>query len=552
MKRRVVVAVILAALAVVIGSTLWPGASSDAEPASGAGRPGRADEASTSEARTNLDEPVPSRDERRAATEPASPSSSTPAAAPEAPPEEPFPGEIVLEVTDALTGAPLGDVWVQVPFKVRRDSDRRLLPERREPALAAATSDPAPIRFRWPMDGGSARVRPVEVLVDGYAPGRARVNIVRGGRYVVPMERACTLRVDVSGDAGRRVSFAVSDAATGDPIIRRTIPGTGVHEVTGLARGRVFVTAESVATGGAAAGVAVLSPETPALLSLSLASDSPDAPIRVILDVPEGHRPLEDFGVELEVELEAMESSATWSRRLDLDRLESTRVGDRVRYVIETDPMGIGHGHAWVDAFLVQSTFVHSPDRPALVELRVPDPVDFEVHVVDAATGRRTPHLTGDVGVVLDDHIMGSRDIEAVSPGRFVVTARGGTLFVAVPSAHGYIESGMRTSPRPGEIVVLEAEPIPSQLIGLCEAGGRGAPIDWPAGVEPVLTRGEDQPDATYRFEYEAGGVRLWVTSGSFWELHLPDMPGYRSGQTQTLWFGEDTELEMVRYGVER
>ena len=74
--------------------------------------------------------------------------------------------------------------------------------------------------------------------------------------------------------------------------------------------------------------------------------------------------------------------------------------------------------------------------------------------------------------------------------------------------------------------------------------------VAWPRDVEPVLRR-ENAPDAEWRYEFEDDGVRLWVDRQSFWTLELPDLPGFRAGQTADVWFGADTELERQPVGLE-
>lgn len=477
--------------------------------------------------------------------------SQAPAAVP--PPAAPaaenewMPGRVELDVRDARTGAPLADVWVQAA-QTRAARGERPVPTRREPNLAASPA--SPVKFRWPDEGGSDRIRRAEVFVPGYATRTVDVNVVRGGRYEVPMERSCSVRVLVRGSGDwKRLKVGIADAESGHVIVAETTENVAPFMASGLPPGRVLVTAEDPDSSVFAAAEAVLRPGSPATVTLALAPGAEPTPMRIILDLPVEMALPAEFDVDYRVGDRHHRASVTGKVTVTPQELESA--GGRARHAFDTPPIRFGQGLAWSEEFRVETAFVHTAERPAVIELRVPDPVKFEAIFVDAVTGERTAHTKAEVGVGVDNMVIILRPVEALTPGRFQLSARGRRLYVEAPSAHGYLEAAEFVSPSPGEVVMIRVEPIPSLLVGLCEAGAGGAPIAWPVGVEPVLTR-EGVPDASFRFEYEAGGVRLWVDRPSFWTLALPDLPGYRSGQTNGLWFGADTEIEMVRYGLER
>ena len=212
--------------------------------------------------------------------------------------------------------------------------------------------------------------------------------------------------------------------------------------------------------------------------------------------------------------------------------------------------VGFGGGRAWSEDLLVDARFVHSAERPATVLLRVPEPYDFDFVTVDTVTGERTPHARADVGFGVGGSVRGAAELTAIEPGRFLATAIAERVYVGVPSAHGYLETNVQVDARAGGVVEVRLEPIPSILVGMVSSRPGQGNVPWPRDVEPVLWR-EDAPDAEWRYEFEGDGVRFWVDRESFWMLKLPDLPGFRTGQTTNVWFGADTELERQPVGLE-
>ncbi|MEO1696014.1 MAG: hypothetical protein AAFU73_01885 [Planctomycetota bacterium] len=459
---------------------------------------------------------------------------------------ERFPGRIVLEVFDAATRRPLTGVWVQEWTPPARQRGDLLLPRTRF-GTPINTDVDSPVAFQWP-ERGDGRVRRALVFVDGYAPQTVDVHVLRGGRHEVPMERACALQVTLGGARARKARVGLIDAATGEPLYSKTVPTTEPTTVDGLAPGRVLVTAEVVGRGSFATQEAVLSATVPNEVSLFLSNGEEAAPLRIVLEVPVDAA-LGD-SVMLEYRVDALERDESAATTVELDPAEARRFGSHERYTFVTDEVGFGVGEAWIEDLFVDAYFVHSAERPATVVLRVPEPYEFEFVTVDAATGKRTPHTLGSVGFGVHDTVRGSTELTAIEPGRFLATAIAGRVYVGVPSAHGYLETNVAVDARAGGVVEVRLEPIPSILVGMVSSRPGQGNVPWPRDVEPELRR-ENAPDAEWRYEFEGGGVRLWVDRQSFWTLELPDLPGFRAGQTADVWFGEDTELERQPVGLE-
>lgn len=459
---------------------------------------------------------------------------------------ERHPGRIVLDVVDAATGRPLTGVWVEEWRKPMPGRQReRGLPARLGPRLNAATD--SPVELRWPT-GSDRRIERARVFVDGYASEVLDVHVLRGGRHEVRMQRACTLEVTLGGVTQGRASLSLLDGASGEPLHASTISTEEPTTIEGLAPGRVLVAAEAIGRDAFAAVDTVLSAAVRNEVRLVLSEGDAAAPLRFVIDVPSGTVPEEPLHIEYRVD--ALERDDSGAFEIELDPSEAVSFGSRERYTFTQDAIESGVGEAWVDDLLVHARFVHTAKQPATVLLRVPDPFDFEFVCVDAATGERTPHTQADVGYLVHDTVRGALDLAAVSPGRFLATAVAADAYVGVPSAHGYLGANVRVDARPGVVVEVPLEPIPSVLVGLVAGRPKSGSVPWPRDVEPVLSRG-DAPDAEWRYEFEGEGVRLWVDRQSGWELRLPDVPEFKPGQTAYVWFGEDTPLGVKPVGLE-
>lgn len=459
---------------------------------------------------------------------------------------ERHPGRIVLDVVDAATRMPLTGVWVEEWRKPLPGRQRKLgPPSRLGPRLNEATE--SPVELRWPT-GSDRRIEKARVFVDGYASEVVDVHVLRGGRHEVRMERACTLEVTLGGASPGRARLSLLDALSGEPLYSNTTAISVATTIEGLAPGRVLVAAEAIGREAFAAVDTVLSAGVPNEVLLFLSEGEQEAPLRFVIDVPSGTVPEEVLYIEYRVD--ALESDNSGTFKIELDPSEAVSFGSRERYTFTQDAIESGVGEAWVDDLLVHARFVHTAKQPATVLLRVPDPFDFEFVCVDAATGERTPHTRADIGFLVHDTVRGVEDLAAVSPGRFLATAVAADAYVGVPSAHGYLEANVRVDARPGVVVEVPLEPIPSVLVGLVAGRPKSGSVPWPRDVEPVLSRG-DAPDAEWRYEFEGEGVRLWVDRQSGWELRLPDVPGFKPGQTAYVWFGEDTPLGVKPVGLE-
>jgi len=460
--------------------------------------------------------------------------------------EERHPGRIVLDVVDAANGSPLGGVWVEEWRKPMPGRQReRGLPSRLGPRLNETTD--SPVEFRWPA-GSDRRIERARVFVDGYASEVVDVHVLRGGRYEVRMERACTLEVTVGSVTPGRASLSLLDAASGEPLYVDTMSTEEPTTIEGLAPGRVLVAAEAIGRDAFGAVDTVLSAAVRNEVRIVLSEGDEEAPLRFVVDVPAGTVPEEQLYIEYRVD--ALERDNSGAFKVELDPSEAVPFGSRERYTFTQDATWSGVGEAWIDGLLVHERFVHTAKQPATVLLRVPEPFEFEFVCVDAATGERTPHTRADIGYLVHDTVLGVEDLDAVSPGRFLATAQAGDATVGVPSAHGYLEANVRVDARPGAVVEVPLEPIPSVLVGLVAGRPKTGTVPWPRDFEPVLSRG-DAPDAEWRFEFEGDGVRLWVDRQSGWELRLPDVPGFKPGQTTYVWFGEDTPLGVKPVGLE-
>lgn len=461
--------------------------------------------------------------------------------------EDMMPGHIVIDVLDAVTRRPLTDIWVQpAPRRTHRKGTPRLQPEREEPALAEAKASPA--SFRWPR-GGSARVRQALILVDGYAPATVEVNVARGGRHEVLLHHAGRLDVNLTSAHSKKASMRLYDANTKNLLIAESVTIGEPHVLEGLAPGRFFLTAETEDPRSFASQEVTVRPGAASTAHLFLAPHDEYVPLRLVIETPHGEAPTEPLIVEYA--LTSLGSDVESQFKITLDQGSALRVGTHDRFTVFAHDMGFGVGTLWIQELAVEGTFAHSPTDPATVELRVPSPSEFEFVLVDAVTGERTPHDRAEFGMIVGSEVRDfDEELLALSPGHFRAPVRAIRCLIMLPSRDGFLESSLLVHPEPNQVIELPVEPIPSLVVGMVEGRPKGSSVPWPSDFEPILWR-EDAPDATFRFRHEENGIRFWVDRQGFWNLTLPDLPGFKSGQTTYVWFGEDTELGVQPVGLE-
>lgn len=320
-------------------------------------------------------------------------------------------------------------------------------------------------------------------------------------------------------------------------------------EAADLAAGEYLALAQEKNGTAAASARVTLAAGQSTTVTLALAEGEAEAPLELMLDVAEDRELGSSLRLVHRYEAPGIQELGT-EDLLVADLAARPAAPGRRRLAATLEALPAGRGLVGIEELLVEAEFVHDPTSPAPVVLVVPDFVELEVTTVDRETGAIVQTSSIEVDCRVDNTVRWSEEFDSAdAPGHFRIRCPGRGLSVQVESGHGYLGTSVPLDASSARSVEVPLAPIPSLLVGLIAPDGD--PVDWPAGA-PVQLHREDRPAATARAELERGGVRLWVSEGGYWTLNLPEIDGFQPNQTQTLWFGEDTEPSMVRYGIAR
>ncbi|MEM8712348.1 MAG: hypothetical protein AAGG01_15460 [Planctomycetota bacterium] len=354
-----------------------------------------------------------------------------------------FPGRIVFDVLDASTRTPLGNVCIQEG--PRRSAGTRSLPRLDRTAPLLVENEASPVSFQWP-DGGSDRICLAHVFVDGYAPAVQEVHVVRGGRYTMPLEPAASLVVHLTSASSRKASLTIHKPGSKKPLISETVSIGEPRKLEGLPPGHFYVTAEVEEAGIFTAQEVTLLPGGERSVHMLLAPHAESSPIRLVIAVPTGVVPKGQVRAQYAVESDASDEKGAFEVSLDPASLQ--RLGSHDRFIVFTDEVSFGRGRIWIEELAVEGTFLHTPESPASVELRVASAGEVEVLFVDAVTEKPTPHGQAEIGPIVGNRYLPADELlMANSPGRFLAPRSGIQVMLCVPSLYGYLEAYARIPP---------------------------------------------------------------------------------------------------------